>query len=69
MIILPSVNAAFRNSLHWSLFVVVSVVEPSTGELGLPPPPQWPRFRLCVVVLMGGGFVVVLVVEPSTGEC
>lgn len=32
LIIVPASNDAFRNSLHWSLFVVVAVMEPSTGE-------------------------------------
>jgi hypothetical protein len=32
LVIVPATNDAFRNSLHWSLFVVVSVIEPSTGE-------------------------------------
>ena len=27
----PAVDAAFNNSLNWALFVVVSVIEPSTG--------------------------------------
>ena len=31
---MPATNEAFRNSLHWSLFVVVSVLEPSTGKCG-----------------------------------
>lgn len=31
LIIIPEVNHALRNSLHWSLFVIVSVLEPNTG--------------------------------------
>lgn len=31
LIVVPASNDAFRNSLHWALFVVVAVLEPSTG--------------------------------------
>jgi hypothetical protein len=32
MLTIPAVNAVFDNSLNWSLFVIVSVLEPSTGK-------------------------------------
>lgn len=30
--IVPAVYAAFDRSLHWTIFVVVSIIEPSTGK-------------------------------------
>lgn len=30
-IAVPTIDATFRNSLNWTLFVIVSVLEPSTG--------------------------------------
>ncbi len=32
MLIIPAVNNTFDNHLIWALFVVVSVLQPSTGE-------------------------------------
>jgi hypothetical protein len=32
LVTIPDVNAAFQESLTWTLFVLVSVMEPSTGE-------------------------------------